>query len=139
MRQYRSDDLEHVHRLMSDPTVMRYYEGVCDREHSQRILANALASYEKLGYSVLALERKSDGHYLGHAGLLHWDGVDAREDVEVAYMLLPEYWGHGSRPRRREPPKTGRSRTLALTESFHSSSCRTNRRNGSPSETAWCG
>lgn len=95
MRQYRADDLEHVHRLMSDPTVMRYYEGVCDRAQSQRVLANALASYEKLGYSVLAIERKSDGHYIGHAGLLHWDGVDAREDVEVAYMLLPEYWKHG--------------------------------------------
>jgi RimJ/RimL family protein N-acetyltransferase len=40
-------------------------------------------------------ERPSDGTYMGQIGLLHWDDVDAREDVEVAYMLLPQFWGHG--------------------------------------------
>jgi RimJ/RimL family protein N-acetyltransferase len=74
---------------------MHHYEAPLSREQSQRALDNALAAYDKRGYSVLAVERKSDGAFLGHVGLLHWDGVDGREDVEVAYMLLPAYWGHG--------------------------------------------
>ncbi len=95
MRQYREDDIDLMHRLMSDPSVMRFYQELLDREQSKRALSNALAAYEKRGYSVLAVERKSDGRYIGHVGLLHWDDVDAREDVEVAYMLLPEFWGQG--------------------------------------------
>ncbi len=74
---------------------MRFYQERLDREQSKRALGNAIVAYEKLGYSVLAVERKSDGRYIGHVGLLHWDDVDGREDVEVAYMLLPEFWGSG--------------------------------------------
>jgi RimJ/RimL family protein N-acetyltransferase len=80
---------------MSDPDVMHHYEAPLSREQSQKALDNALAAYDKRGYSVLAVERKSDGAFLGHVGLLHWDDVDGREDVEVAYMLLPAYWGQG--------------------------------------------
>jgi ribosomal-protein-alanine N-acetyltransferase len=95
LRRYRKDDLELMHGLMSDPSVMRHYVAPFSREQSQRALSNALASYDKRGYSLLAVERKSDGRFIGHVGLLHWDDVDAREDVEVAYMLLPAYWGCG--------------------------------------------
>ncbi len=95
MRHYLAEDVELVLALMSDPSVMRYYHELLDREQSKKVIANALVAYEKFGYSVLATERKSDGLYIGHVGLLHWDDVDAREDVEVAYMLLPEFWGCG--------------------------------------------
>lgn len=82
-------------RVMSDPRVMRHYPIVYDRARAARALENVLGSYERLGYSLLVVERKSDGAFVGQVGLLHWDDVDAREDVEVAYMLLPEYWGAG--------------------------------------------
>ncbi len=82
-------------RVMSDPRVMRHYPTVYDLARAARALENVLGSYERLGYSLLAVERKSDGAFVGQVGLLHWDDVDAREDVEVAYMLLPEYWGAG--------------------------------------------
>jgi len=80
---------------MGDPRVMRYYPAVYDRAHAGRVLESIRSAYERLGYSLLALERTSDGAFVGQVGLLHWDDVDARPDVEVAYMLLPEYWGAG--------------------------------------------
>ncbi|MBV8372785.1 MAG: GNAT family N-acetyltransferase, partial [Candidatus Eremiobacteraeota bacterium] len=95
MRRYRQDDLALMHEVMSDPSVMRHYPQPFDCEKSQKALSNVLASYEKFGYSLLAVELKAESRFIGHVGLLHWDGVDAREDVEVAYMLLPAYWGHG--------------------------------------------
>jgi [ribosomal protein S5]-alanine N-acetyltransferase len=95
LRRYRADDLERMHALMSDAEVMRHYESPLGHEQSQKALDNTLTAYEKRGYSVLAVERKSDGAFMGHVGLLHWDDVDGREDVEVAYMLLPVYWGNG--------------------------------------------
>lgn len=95
LRRYREDDFERAYRLTSDPRVMRYYPATYDRDRVTRMIDNILRSYHDVGYSVLAVERLSDGAYVGQAGLLHWDDVDAREDVEVAYMLVVEAWGHG--------------------------------------------
>lgn len=95
LRRYRKDDFENAYRLTSDPRVMRFYPATYDRDRVARMIDNALRSYDEIGYSVLAVERLSDGEYLGQVGLLHWDDVDAREDVEVAYMLAAEAWGKG--------------------------------------------
>src|SRR5580704_4647009 len=95
LRRYRKDDVENALRLMSDPRVMRYYPELLDRAGATRMIDNALRAYEKRGYSVLVVERLSDNAFLGHVGLLHWDDVDGREDVEVAYMLVPQAWGNG--------------------------------------------
>lgn len=95
LRRYTSGEEHLVHRVMSDPRVMRYYPELLDLERSRAVLERVLAGYDKWGYSLLAVERTSDACFIGQIGLLHWDDVDAREDVEVAYMLLAEYWGSG--------------------------------------------
>jgi [ribosomal protein S5]-alanine N-acetyltransferase len=95
LRRYVEDDAELVRAMMSDPEVMRYYPSLYDAERARALIAWVLAAYETFGYSFLAVERKNDGAYMGHVGLLHWDDVDAREDVEVAYMLGREHWGNG--------------------------------------------
>lgn len=95
LRRYTSDDGDLFYRLVSDPAVMRYYPGVYDRERTNAGLKRILASYEERGYSVLVVERLEDGAFAGNVGLLHWDDIDGRPDVEVAYMLLPQYWGCG--------------------------------------------
>lgn len=95
LRRFGPDDAELVFRLMSDPRVMRYYPAVYDLARARLVLENVRAAYERLGYSLLAVELKSDGGFVGQVGLLHWDDVDAREDVEVAYMLTPANWGAG--------------------------------------------
>jgi [ribosomal protein S5]-alanine N-acetyltransferase len=95
LRRYARGEEALVHRVMSDPQVMRYYPEPLDLERSREVLEKILAAYDKPGYSLLAVERNSDGRYIGQIGLLHWDDVDSREDVEVAYMLLAEHWGFG--------------------------------------------
>ncbi|HEV3090537.1 MAG TPA: GNAT family N-acetyltransferase [Candidatus Cybelea sp.] len=97
LRRYTRDDadLDNIARLIADPRVMRYYPQTYDREEAAAWVDAFIKSYEKRGYSLLVVERLSDGAYLGHIGLLHWDDVDAREDVEVAYMLCADEWGHG--------------------------------------------
>ena len=44
------------------------------------------------GMNVL-IEKKS-GHLVGHSGIL-MQRVDNNEELEVAYSLLPEFWGRG--------------------------------------------
>ena len=95
LRPYTEQDVDLVHGMMSDPEVMRYYPSLYDLERARALIEWVHKSVATYGYSFLAVEAKDDGRYLGHAGLLHWDDVDAREDVEVAYMLRREHWGRG--------------------------------------------
>ncbi|MBV9271122.1 MAG: GNAT family N-acetyltransferase, partial [Candidatus Eremiobacteraeota bacterium] len=95
LRRFTPDDLENVYSMVSDPEVMRHYPGVRDDAGAQKWLEFTLAGYELNGYSFFAVERKSDGAFVGQVGLLHWDDVDGRPDIEVAYMLAREHWGHG--------------------------------------------
>jgi RimJ/RimL family protein N-acetyltransferase len=37
---------------------------------------------------------KGTGKFIGRCGLLPWT-IDQREEVEVAYLLVKEYWGQG--------------------------------------------
>lgn len=80
---------------MSDPLVMKYYPRTYSVDECAAMLARMLVSYRERGYSTFAAEGKIDGEFLGQIGLLHWDDVDAREDVEVAYLLRPRFWGMG--------------------------------------------
>lgn len=95
LRRYREDEVGLVHSLMSDPLVMRYYPRTYAVDECRAMLERMLASYREHGYSMFAVEGKTDGEFLGQIGLLHWDDVDAREDVEVAYLLRPQFWGMG--------------------------------------------
>lgn len=95
LRPYTSDDVEHVHALMGDAQVMSHFDRTYDRAECRRMLDAYLGWQRDRGYSLLAVERRSDGAFVGQCGLLYWTDVDDREDVEVAYMLVPQFWGHG--------------------------------------------
>jgi RimJ/RimL family protein N-acetyltransferase len=56
-------------------------------------VVNYFMQHAKLhGYGVWAVEDKTSGAFIGHAGIEHIPG--ARE-VEVAYSLAKPYWGRG--------------------------------------------
>lgn len=95
LRRFTLDDVENMLRMVGDPEVMRHYPAVLDRNGARQWLERVVASYEKHGYSFFAVERRDDGAFVGQAGLLSWDDVDGRPDVEVAYMLSREHWGRG--------------------------------------------
>lgn len=95
LRRFTDDDVANVLRMVGDPEVMQYYPAVLDRHGARQWLERILLSYEQRGYSFFALERRDDGAFVGQAGLLSWEDVDGRPDVEVAYMLAREHWGRG--------------------------------------------
>ena len=95
LRRFRKDDVDNILSMIGDPVVMRHYPQTYDRDGAQRWLDGLLRGYERFGYSLLAVERRSDGEFVGQVGLLHWDDVDGREDVEVAYLLRSAMWRNG--------------------------------------------
>ena len=93
LRTFRRDDLPFYAALNADPEVARYLGGPLPREDSDDIAAWAQECYAREGLGLLAVERREDGAFLGMCGLHHQESYP--DDVEVAWRLAREHWGHG--------------------------------------------
>jgi RimJ/RimL family protein N-acetyltransferase len=56
------------------------------------ILSGPVASYEKFGFGLYAVELKESSVPVGICGLLKRDSLD---DVDIGFALLRKFWGHG--------------------------------------------
>ena len=48
----------------------------------------------KNGLGLFVLIEKETGIRIGHAGLVKQQ-IDGKEEIEIGYWLLPQYWGKG--------------------------------------------
>ena len=94
LRTFRRDDLPAYAALNADPDVYRWLGGEpLSREHSDEIAEWANECVEVQGYGLVAVERASDGVFLGMCGLHHQESFP--DDVEIAWRFAFEHWGHG--------------------------------------------
>ena len=93
LRTFRRDDLPQYAALNVDPEVVRHLGGPLTREDSDSIAAWAQDVYASECIGLLAVERREDGAFLGMCGLHHQESYP--DDVEVAWRLAREHWGHG--------------------------------------------
>lgn len=84
-------------RLRRDPQVALTLsaDGLPPGEAAVRAnYAAKLARWETSGYGVWIAREAETGAFVGYCGLA--PGVlDGREEVELLYAILPEYWGRG--------------------------------------------
>lgn len=80
--------------MLADPDSTRFIgDGQpLDRTNAWRSLAMLLGHWQLRGCGMWALERKSDGAFVGRAGLMNPDGWP---DLELGWMLSPEHRHHG--------------------------------------------
>jgi len=94
LRTFKLDDLPLYAALNADPAVYATLSGSpLSREESDSIAAWAQNLYAYKSIGLLAIERHSDGEFLGMCGLHHMESHP--DDVEVGWRLAPEHWGHG--------------------------------------------
>ena len=88
-------NLNDLIQLRTHPDVMRYIgEGkIQTKEQVEHFLTTALAYQEKHGLGFCAVFEKMAGHLIGQAGLFHLGFDDTQQEIELAYRLLPAYWG----------------------------------------------
>ncbi len=93
VRLFRADDLPLLTALNGDPVVMEYLGGVMAEERSNQEARDIQESYRRNGFGKVAVERLSDGAFLGTCGLSRelW----YPQDLEIGWRLAAEYWGHG--------------------------------------------
>ncbi len=94
LRPFRDEDLPAWAELNTDPGVMQYLGGKpLSRAESDSIAAGVNEQYVAEGIGFLAIERRSDGTFLGAAGLTR--EVWHPDDLEIGWRLARTYWGHG--------------------------------------------
>jgi RimJ/RimL family protein N-acetyltransferase len=81
--------------LLNDPGFHQHIgdRGVRTLEQAQAyVRAGPMASYEQHGYGMYAIERRTDGAWLGNAGLVRRAGLPG---PDIGYALLAHYAGQG--------------------------------------------
>jgi RimJ/RimL family protein N-acetyltransferase len=85
------DDLGRLHR---DERVAATLGGVRSEEETLRILAECDQHWAQHGFGLWAAREKATRAFAGRGGLKRTH-VGGRDEVEVAYAFLPQYWGQG--------------------------------------------
>ena len=100
LRSFTMSDANPLHHIMGQPDMMRYFPNSIPPEldRVERLINFQLGHWEKYGYGWWAIEEieeveeKVNGRFIGWAGLQFLPDTD---EVEIAYMLDRDYWGHG--------------------------------------------
>jgi RimJ/RimL family protein N-acetyltransferase len=93
LRDLRAGDFDAFARFMADIDVMRYLGGKpLSRADAWRSLAGAVGHWQLRGYGTWAVERKSDGAFMGRVGMINPEGWPG---LEIGWTLGKPYWGSG--------------------------------------------
>lgn len=95
LRRLHFDDAPFLVLLLNQPSFLANIgdRGVRNIQDAHRYLREGpLAMYERCGFGLWHVARRSDGAAIGMCGLLRRDNLP---DVDVGYALLPEFWGSG--------------------------------------------
>jgi len=95
LREFLEDDAEPFFKLNTNPDVLRFVpdKALVDVDQArQMLLDHPIADYQKHGFGRCACILKSSGENIGFAGLKYLEELG---EVDVAYRLMPAYWGRG--------------------------------------------
>lgn len=87
---------EHLDRLAimhGDARVMATLSGVRSHDQTRHYLASNLAHWDRHGHG-LWIFRDLAGNFIGRGALRHVE-LAGRDEVEIAYAVMSDYWGQG--------------------------------------------
>lgn len=74
------------------------YVGINSVESKEKMaeswVKETLKRYENMEFGFLAVELKDSGDFIGLGGILFWE-LNGRKEHEIAFSLIPKYWGNG--------------------------------------------
>jgi ribosomal-protein-alanine N-acetyltransferase len=130
LRRLCFDDADFLLLLLNQPSFLANIgdRGVRDIAGAHRYLRDGpLAMYERHGFGLWHVSRKSDGAAIGLCGLLKRDNLP---DADVGYALLPDYWRRGyafeavSATLRHAAGRFGLTRVIAIVSEGNAASIR---------------
>ncbi|MBA2772320.1 MAG: GNAT family N-acetyltransferase [Sphingomicrobium sp.] len=97
LRRWREADRAPFAAMGSDPEVMQHFPALLSREESDAMIDERINPHFELhGYGLWAIERRSDGVFIGFTGLAEVGfHCPIGDDVEIGWRLAREAWGLG--------------------------------------------
>jgi ribosomal-protein-alanine N-acetyltransferase len=94
LREFSSEDVNALARVISDPETMRFYPAPFDRAGVEEWIARNRRRYAKDGHGLWAMILKSTGELIGDCGLTV-QRVDSTDEIEIGYHVRRDHWGQG--------------------------------------------
>jgi RimJ/RimL family protein N-acetyltransferase len=97
LRAFRDSDRAPWAEMNADPRVMAHFPSVLSRDEADQVIDRVNGKIAETGVGFWALERKSDGQFLGFAGLncIGHESLPIFGQWEVGWRLRHEAWGQG--------------------------------------------
>ena len=96
LRPWREDDLAPFAALCADAQVMAHFPSPLTRAESDASIARYRMRSDRDGIGFAAVERRSDGCFLGMAGLSYVDfAAPVRGAHEIGWRFARAHWGAG--------------------------------------------
>lgn len=92
LRGWKEDDAEGLAKLYGTEENTRYISGVLSPEGAWRMVAQRIGHWHLRGFGMFAVEEKSSGAFVGHAGPNFPAGWPERE---IGWGLVPDFHGKG--------------------------------------------
>jgi ribosomal-protein-alanine N-acetyltransferase len=100
-RRLRAADFDDLARMHQDPRVMATLApagapngGLLSDDETRQYLRRNLEHWDRHGYGLWLFRDRADGRFVGRGGLKH-TSVDGKDEVELAYAVMADYWGRG--------------------------------------------
>lgn len=90
----RAEHLADICVMHQDPQVMATLGGIRSIETTRQLFERWMQHWEQYGYGVYVWRTRTDGCFVGRAGLLHVH-VGGNCEVELLYALQTVFWGKG--------------------------------------------
>jgi ribosomal-protein-alanine N-acetyltransferase len=85
-------DFEDLKKLDMDPEVRAHFpDGVSTPVEIKEWISKSRTTYAEKGFAVFAVIELASGRFAGRAGFSQMEDGE----VEVGYVLLPDFWGRG--------------------------------------------
>ncbi len=94
LRRMGEEDLDELTHMHLDARVMATLGGVRSPDETKEWLERQIGHWQRCGFGLWMARDRATGRFAGRGGL-HYVEIDGREEVEVGYSFLPEFWGQG--------------------------------------------
>jgi [ribosomal protein S5]-alanine N-acetyltransferase len=89
-----TNDTDLLYQLTSNAEVMKFFPKILNYQETNEMICKILEHYKKYGHCFWKLQAKTNGQFIGIAGLLHQD-IEGQEETEISYRIIREHWNKG--------------------------------------------
>ena len=91
-------DFKAFSEMCASPQVMHFFPKILTAREAEAVALKMISHFQKQGWGVCALERRSDQQFIGIVGFIHSTGEGfpiGAPFVEMTWRIRSEYWRQG--------------------------------------------